>query len=111
MGAELDAGGFGRGERAKKHDRKGHRSTQVWGSRKEITPLLLLYWLYIGSMEYTTMMLPSSQLEKEDELLSVGTLSDQPFTRAPCATLYSCGQGYNGHKGPGDTNYTPNRRC
>jgi hypothetical protein len=43
MGAELDAGGFGSGERAKKHDRKEHRSTQVRGSRKEITPLLLLY--------------------------------------------------------------------
>jgi hypothetical protein len=47
MGAELDVGGFGRGERAKKHDRKEHRSTQVRGSCKEITPLLLLYWLYI----------------------------------------------------------------
>jgi hypothetical protein len=47
MGAELYAGGFGRGERAEKHDRKEHRSTQVRGSRKEITPLLLLYWLYI----------------------------------------------------------------
>jgi hypothetical protein len=47
MGAELDAGGFGRGERAKKHDRKELRSTQVRGSRKEITPLLLLYWIYI----------------------------------------------------------------
>jgi hypothetical protein len=47
MGAELDVGGFERGERAEKHDRKGHRSTQVWGSRKEITPLFLLYWLYI----------------------------------------------------------------
>jgi hypothetical protein len=47
MGAELDAGGFRRGERAEKHDRKEHRSTQVRGSRKEITPLLLLYWLYI----------------------------------------------------------------
>jgi hypothetical protein len=47
MGAELDAGGFGRGERAEKHDRKEHRSTQVRGSCKEITPLLLLYWLYI----------------------------------------------------------------
>jgi hypothetical protein len=46
MGAELDAGGFGRGERAEEHDRKGHRSTQVRGSRKEIKPLLLLYWLY-----------------------------------------------------------------
>jgi hypothetical protein len=47
MGAELDAGGFGRGERVEKHDRKEHRSTQVRGSPKEITPLLLLYWLYI----------------------------------------------------------------
>jgi hypothetical protein len=47
MGAELDAGGFGGGERAEKHDRKRHRSTQVRGSREEITPLLLLYWLYI----------------------------------------------------------------
>jgi hypothetical protein len=47
MGAELDAGGSGRGEQAKKHDRKEHRSTQVRGSHKEITPLLLLYWLYI----------------------------------------------------------------
>jgi hypothetical protein len=46
MGAELDAGGFGRGERAKKHDRKEYTSTQVRGSRKEITPLLLIYWLY-----------------------------------------------------------------
>jgi hypothetical protein len=44
MGAELDAGGFGRGERADKHDRKRLGSTQVRGSRKEITPLLLLYW-------------------------------------------------------------------
>jgi hypothetical protein len=47
MGAELDAGGFGRGEQAEKHDRKEHRSTQVRGSHKEIIPLLLLYWLYI----------------------------------------------------------------
>jgi hypothetical protein len=47
MGAELDAGGFGRGDRAEKHDRERHRSTQVRGSHKEITPLLLLYWLYI----------------------------------------------------------------
>jgi hypothetical protein len=47
MGVKLDAGGFGRGERAEKHDRKGHRSTQVRGSHKEITSLLLLYWLYI----------------------------------------------------------------
>jgi hypothetical protein len=47
MGAKLDAGGFRRGERAKKHNRKEHRSTQVRGSHKEITPLLLLYSLYI----------------------------------------------------------------
>jgi hypothetical protein len=46
------------------------------------------------------MVLPSSLLEEEDELLSVGTLSDQPPTRAPCATLYSGGQGYNGHLEP-----------
>jgi hypothetical protein len=57
------------------------------------------------------MVLPSSLLEEEDKLLSVGTLKDQPFTRAPCATLYSDGQGYNGHTRPRDTNYTPNRAC
>jgi hypothetical protein len=57
------------------------------------------------------MVLLSSLLEEEDKLLSVGTLKDQPPTRAPCATLYSGGQGYNGHMRPGDTNYTPNRTC
>jgi hypothetical protein len=57
------------------------------------------------------MVLPSSLLEEEDKLLSVGTLNHQPLTRAPCATLYSGGQGYNGHMRPGDTNYTPNRIC
>jgi hypothetical protein len=57
------------------------------------------------------MVLPSSLLEEEDELLSVGTQSDQPFTRVPCATLYRDGQGYNGHKRPQDTYYTPNRTC
>jgi hypothetical protein len=57
------------------------------------------------------MVLPSSLLEEEDELLSVRTLNDQPFARAPCTTLYSDGQGYNGHMRPGDTNYTPNRTC
>jgi hypothetical protein len=57
------------------------------------------------------MVLPSSQLEEEDELQSVGTQSDQPFARTPCATLYSGGQGYNGHIRPGDTNYAPNRTC
>jgi hypothetical protein len=65
------------------------------------------------------MVLPSSLLEEEDELLSVGTprsyptfnlsTNVQPFTRTPCATLYSGGQGYNGHMTPGDTGYTPNR--
>jgi hypothetical protein len=62
-------------------------------------------------MEYTTMVLTSSLREEEDELLSVGTLNDQPLTRAPCATLYSGGQGYNGHMRPEDTNYTPNWTC
>jgi hypothetical protein len=57
------------------------------------------------------MVLPSSLLEEEDELLCVRILNDQPFARAPCATLYSGGQGYNGHMKPGDTNYTPNRAC
>jgi hypothetical protein len=57
------------------------------------------------------MVLPSSLLEEEDELLSVGTQSDPPLPRAPSATLYSGGQGYNGHLRPGDTNYTPNRAC
>jgi hypothetical protein len=57
------------------------------------------------------MVLPSSLLEKEDELLNVGTQSDQPFTRAPYATLYSGSQGYNGQKRPADTSYTPNRTC
>jgi hypothetical protein len=66
-------------------------------------------------MKITTLLLPlghipfSSMLEEEDELLSVGTQSDQLPPRAPCATLYSGGQGYNGHPRPGDTNYTPNR--
>jgi hypothetical protein len=56
------------------------------------------------------------------ELLSLGVLNDQashlrtsnlstfePFARNPCATLYSGGQGYNGHVKLGDTSYTPNR--
>jgi hypothetical protein len=37
----------GEGNEQEKHNRKEHRATQVRGSRKEITPLLLLYWLYI----------------------------------------------------------------
>jgi hypothetical protein len=51
-------------------------------------------------MEYTTMVVPSSLLEEEDELLSVGILNDQPLARAPYATLYSDGQGYNSHLRP-----------
>jgi hypothetical protein len=48
------------------------------------------------------------------ELLSLRVMNDQPtnvqpFTRTPCATLYSGGQGYNGHTKPEDTGYTPNR--
>jgi hypothetical protein len=57
------------------------------------------------------MVLPSSLLEEKDKLLSVRTLNDQPSTRAPCATLYSGGQGYNGHMRLGDTNYAPYRTC
>jgi hypothetical protein len=57
------------------------------------------------------MVLPSSLPEEEDELLSVGILRDQPFARAPYATLYSGGQGYNGHQRPEDMGYTPNRTC
>jgi hypothetical protein len=55
------------------------------------------------------MVFPSSLLEEEDELLGVGMLRDQPFTRTPCATLYSGDQGYNGHTMPRDTSYAPNR--
>jgi hypothetical protein len=58
------------------------------------------------------MVLPSSLLEEEeDELPSIGTESDQPLPSTPCATLYSGGQGYNGHKRPGDSNHAPNRTC
>jgi hypothetical protein len=57
------------------------------------------------------MALPSFLLEEEDELLSVGIRLDQPLSRAPCATLYSGGQGYNGHTRPENTNYTPNWAC
>jgi hypothetical protein len=46
------------------------------------------------------MVLPSSLLGEEDELLSVGTLTDPPNSRALYATLYSGGQGYNGHLRP-----------
>jgi hypothetical protein len=34
-------------------------------------------------MEYTTMVLPSSRLEEEDELQSVGTQSDPPLIGLP----------------------------
>jgi hypothetical protein len=57
------------------------------------------------------MVLPSSLLEEEDELLSVRLLNAQPPTRVPCATLYRGGQGYNGHMGPRDTSYTSNGTC
>jgi hypothetical protein len=59
----------------------------------------------------TTMVLPSSLPEEEDELLSERLLNYQPFARVPYATLYRGGQGYNGHMGPRDSNYTPNRTC
>jgi hypothetical protein len=60
------------------------------------------------------MLLPSSLLEKEDELSteklsSIQRETNQPFARNPCATLYSGGQGYNGHMMLRDTSYTPNR--
>jgi hypothetical protein len=55
------------------------------------------------------MVLPSSLLEEEDAQLTIRLSSDQPLSRAPCATLYSGGQGYNGHLGIDDTDYSPNR--
>jgi hypothetical protein len=60
-------------------------------------------------MECTTMVLPSSLLEEEDGLLTMRLSSDQPLARAPCATLYSGGQGYNSHLQADDTDYSPNR--
>jgi hypothetical protein len=60
-------------------------------------------------MECTTMVLPSSLLEEEDELLTVRLLSHQPLARAPCATLFSGGQGYSGQIHLDDTGYSPNR--
>jgi hypothetical protein len=41
----------GEGNELKSTTEKEHRSTQVRGSRKEITPLLLLYWIYIWIYE------------------------------------------------------------
>jgi hypothetical protein len=55
------------------------------------------------------MVLPSSRLEEEEALSTHRLTSDQPLARAPCATLYSGGQGYNGHLPAGDTNNSPNR--
>jgi hypothetical protein len=37
----------GEGSELRSTTERNTRSTQVRGSRKEITPLLLLYWLYI----------------------------------------------------------------
>jgi hypothetical protein len=39
-----DSGG---GNKLRSMTERNTRSILVWGSRKEITPLLLLYWLYI----------------------------------------------------------------
>jgi hypothetical protein len=55
------------------------------------------------------MVLPSSLLEEEEALSTYRLSSDQPLTRAPCATLYNGGQGYNGHLPVDDTNNSPNR--
>jgi hypothetical protein len=37
----------GEGSELRSMTERNAQATQVWGSRKEITPLLLLYWLYI----------------------------------------------------------------
>jgi hypothetical protein len=37
----------GEGNELRSMTERNSQATQVWGSRKEITPLLLLYWLYI----------------------------------------------------------------
>jgi hypothetical protein len=55
------------------------------------------------------MALPSSLREVEDELWTERVKRDQPLARAPCATLYSGGQGYNGHHQADDIDYSPNR--
>jgi hypothetical protein len=74
-------------------------------------------------MEYTTMALPCSLLEKEDELLSVGILRRQPTNLVtfeplnlptllpgpPVPPYIVVARGYNGHPKLGDTSYTPNR--
>jgi hypothetical protein len=55
------------------------------------------------------MGLLGSLREEEDELRTERLRSDQPLARAPCATLYSGGQGYNGHIHTYDAGYSPNR--
>jgi hypothetical protein len=55
------------------------------------------------------MALPRSLREEEDELSTERLRSDQRLARAPCATLYSGGQGYKGHILAYDTGYSPNR--
>jgi hypothetical protein len=60
-------------------------------------------------MEVQQWRLPSTLLEEEEALSTLRLSSDQPFTRAPWATLYSGAQGYNGHLGVDDTGYSPNR--
>jgi hypothetical protein len=50
-------------------------------------------------MEVQQWRIPSSLLEEEEALSTVRLSSDQPFTRAPWATLYSGAQGYNVHLG------------
>jgi hypothetical protein len=37
---------LGEGSELRSTTKKNTQAAQVWGSRKEITPLLLLYWLY-----------------------------------------------------------------
>jgi hypothetical protein len=56
------------------------------------------------------MALPSSLRGEEDELWTERVKRDQPLTWAPCATLYSGGQGYNGHHRADDLDYSPNRK-
>jgi hypothetical protein len=46
---------------------------------------------------------------EEEEQSTERAKRDQPLARAPCATLYSGGQGYNDHLQADDTDYSPNR--
>jgi hypothetical protein len=45
---------LGEGNELRSTTETNTQSTQVRGSRKEITPLFLLYWFINRSMEYTT---------------------------------------------------------